>query len=991
MPDRKTVYLMDASAFIHRAYHALPNFSASDGRPTGAIFGFVNSLLRLIKDKAPAYMGVAFDGKSSADSRKALYAEYKANRPPMDRELATQMPPIHGIVEALGLTSMELPGHEADDLIAAYARKFQAEGHPVVIVSGDKDFYQLLSDKVSMYDPDPGKKSALDMEGFERRFPGVEPKGFLEMQALMGDSSDNIPGVRKVGEKTALKLIQDYKDLDRLYKNLHHVRSESIRASLEENKDNAYLSRRLAYLGEGVGSPMGLEDFRVKAPDKGRLLGIFKDYEFARLSRDLQAEFGAGKGGPDSHPGPGGNAHDKEHGEGRDKAQDKAHDKPENIPEDIQPQAPKAARAPRAGKPKGPFGGLGLFGGDPVGPGSALVWKGHGEKVDRGLYSLVQGEGGWEELLGELRKAERLAIDLETDSPRPSSANIVGISLATADNRAFYVPVAHRRLLAGETNLDAQDALARLKGPLLAKGKRLCGQNAKFDWLILARHGLRLPAPEGDPMLASYLLDPDDRHDLDHLSAKFLGHRAISYREMVPDKKGRFEDVGLGDALRYSGEDSDLTLRLVGVLDKELGTDKPLLALYRKVELPLEDLLVSMEQAGILVDKGMLKGISEDLSHKLDGLAKSIYKIAGEDFNISSPKQVGRILFEKMGIPSVKKTSKTKSYSTDNDVLASLAPNNEIARLLIEYRELSKLKNTYADKLPLSVNPQTKRIHTSFNQTLTATGRLSSSDPNLQNIPARTEEGRRIREAFLASEGSLLVSADYSQIELRVMAEFSQDKALLKAFHEDEDIHRETAAHVFGVSPKDVTAEERRKAKAINFGIIYGQGPFGLGKVLGIPQGEAKDFINLYFRRFPGVRLFMEETQKDARSSQMVRTLFGRRRFLRNIVSGNHQLKSEAERIAINTPIQGTAADLIKIAMLRVENRLRKEGLKARILLQVHDELIVEAPETESEKVRELLKEEMSKAGSEPFFPGAKTLRVPLKVDTSVSRRWTHA
>jgi DNA polymerase-1 len=611
--------------------------------------------------------------------------------------------------------------------------------------------------------------------------------------------------------------------------------------------------------------------------------------------------------------------------------------------------------------------------------------------VDRDRYVLVAGEADWEGLEKALREASDVAVDLETDDILPSVANIVGISLSTAENVAFYIPIAHQALGEGESNQDLKRALGLLRDTLLNGDKGLHGQNAKFDWLILARNGLRLPPPAGDPMLASYLLDPDTRHDLDYLSLTFLNHRTIAYGDVVPGKKSGFQMVGLAAATRYSGEDSDLALRLSKVLGAELGKDPALDLLYRKIELPLEDLLVSMEQAGILVDMLALKRISNTLGAKLEGLSESIFRHAGRAFNISSPRQVGTVLFGSLGLVPTKKTAKKTSYSTDNEVLNDIVLAHPIVPELLEYRELMKLKNTYADKLPLSINPRTGRIHTSFNQTLAVTGRLSSSNPNLQNIPAKTEIGRGIREAFLAKEGYVLVSADYSQIELRVMAEFSGDQNLLQAFLNDRDVHRETAAGILGVAPEAVGPEERRKAKAINFGIIYGQGPFGLAKTLKVSQAEARDFIALYFRRFPGVRAFMEATKAEARRSMMVTTLLGRRRYLKNISAVNHQLRSEAERMAINTPIQGSAADLIKIAMLRADARLKREGLDARLLLQVHDELIVEAKEDQADQVRKVLEEEMVLAGKEPFFPGASALKVPLKVDASVSRRWTHA
>jgi DNA polymerase-1 len=714
---------------------------------------------------------------------------------------------------------------------------------------------------------------------------------------------------------------------------------------LIENKDSAYISRELAYLGGDLDSPLDLSDFVPKSMDKDKLRSYFREFELQRFLAALDLAEAFHKADTDK----------KESAKGHD-----SH--------------------------PGHAGSAGSAGHDAKGQIS------HKEgQVDYARYLLVQSDDDMENLTKALKDAKKIALDLETDSKDASVANIVGISLSTSENIAFYIPIDHSALKEGEVNLDLDLTLNILEKYLLSKDKELYGQNAKYDWLILARHNLVLPEPKGDPMLASYLYDPDSGHDLDGLSAQFLGHNTITYKEVVPDKKMTFRDVSLVDATRYSGEDSDVTLRLSKILDEKLKEDRALSLLYQHIELPLEYVLVFMEAAGILVDKEVLKEVSKSLASEMKDLESDIFKLAGSEFNLSSPRQVGKVLFEDLKLKPVKRTSKTKSYSTDVEVLTELSISEPIAQKLLNYRELDKLKGTYADKLALYINPKTHRIHTSFNQTRAVTGRLSSSEPNLQNIPAKTENGRRIREAFMAGEGNVLISADYSQIELRVMAEFSKDSALIEAFKNDEDIHRETAAKVFGINPQDVSPEERQRAKAINFGIIYGQSASGLGRILKIDTREAASFISLYFTRFPGVKAFMEEAIERARHTQKATTLFGRRRFLPNILLMNHSIRGEAERMAINTPIQGTAADLIKIAMIKVHNRFIKDKVKGRILLQVHDELIVEAPEDEAEKVKDILVGEMAAAGSKEFFPGAPVLSVPLKVDSSISKRWSHA
>jgi len=900
------IYLMDASAFIHRAFHAIRNLTTRGGRPTGAVYGFASTLLKLLRDQSPPALAVVFDSPEPG-RRHEIYPAYKANRGPLDEALRIQLPDTRRLVEALGLFSLERPGFEADDLIAAAARAFMAQGLEVIIVSSDKDFYQLLDDRVSMYDPDPKKDSALTQAAFRERF-GLSPAAFLEMQALMGDSSDNIPGVPQVGEKTALKLISRFGTLDNLYARLEEVTPEKLRANLAANREAAYISRELASLGQGATVDFEARDLKPRPPDQGLLAALFTELEFTRLIREL----------------------------------------------------PSSASEP-----------------EPLPQASTVTYEG---------YTLVDGPAGWKALESALTKALALAVDLETDSLSPSRAALVGLSLCAEPGQAFYIPVEHRTLGAANQPRALEKISPWLTSPRLPK----IGQNAKFDWLVLARHGLDLPPPADDPMLASYLLDPEARHGLDYLSRRHLAHAPIAYKDLLPDPKKNFSDLTPEEARDYAAEDADLTFRLAGLLRARLKECPALTALYEEVELPLEALLARMEGAGVLLDVPVLERLSLELGGQLKIMEEKIFSLAGRPFNIASPKQLAEVLFKEQGLTPLKKTAKKTGFSTDDEVLAELALTHPLPRAIREWRSLDKLKSTYTDKLPRTVNPATGRVHTSYNQTQTATGRLSSSEPNLQNIPARGEEGRRLREAFIAPPGFRLISADYSQIELRILAHFSGDEALIGAFRRDEDIHTQTAAEIFGLPADKITADLRREAKTINFGVVYGQGAFALGKQLGIPQAQARDFIERYFQRFPGVRRYMEETRGQARTAGQVSTWFGRRRLLPGL-TGGYQARQEAERMAINTPIQGTAADLIKMAMLAVDRRLAAEHPRSRLLLQVHDELVVEAPEDEVQAVSGLLATEMAGVAAHPPLTGARALTVPLKVDVGAGPNWASA
>ncbi|MDR2422115.1 MAG: DNA polymerase I, partial [Deltaproteobacteria bacterium] len=896
-------YLMDASAFIHRGFHAMGGLSGPLGQPTGAIFGYANSLLSLIKDKKPELLAIVFDSRGPG-RRHGIYPKYKENRGPMPDDLAQQQAPIRELTEALGLYSLEKEGFEADDLIATFARRLVKADYEVVIVSGDKDFYQLLSEKVSMFDPSPKKSSAMNAESFRAKYDGLEPAAFLEMQGLMGDSSDNIPGVPKVGEVTAKKLIQKYGTVANLYKSLEEgaeVATKAIQESLKNHRDEALVSLELARLGADDVPEVDFNLLRPRSPDLAKLGQLCRELGFTRLQGEIRRIYGDGEATLSFSP-------------------------PQNGLAGGGPVGLKPGSVDPAASDRQSLSQASPAGSEPLKVTASAV-------VDYDKYQLI-GQGDFEALLEKLAQAETIALDLETDSVSAAKANVVGLSLATGPNEACYLPFKHLGARESE-NLNLGHCLEKL-GPILKDPtKKLLAQNAKFDWLILARHDLPLPPPQGDPLLASYLLNPDDRHGLDVLSSRILNHRTIAFADLGLGKNETFGSLSLERAVRYAAEDADLAYRLAGALGKELSGHPQLLALYEKVELPLSELLMRMELAGALIDKEAISTIGQELGQGLVELEKKIYSLAGKFFNVGSPKQLSEVLFNDLNLKAGKKTAKKTGFSTDNEVLSELAHAHPIVPEILKWRETAKLKNTYADKLPLSAD-ESGRIHTTFNQAMTATGRLSSSDPNLQNIPARSPEGQKIRSFFVAPPGSVLVGADYSQIELRIMAHFSQDKALKEAFKNDEDIHAETAARIFRKKMAEVTPAERRQAKTINFGVIYGQGPYGLSKRLGVEHSAAKILIDDYFARFPGIRDYMAQIKLNAQKAGQVETWFGRVRRLEGLNSLNVQVRREAERMAINTPIQGTAADLIKMAMLKADEALKKRGLKARLILQVH-------------------------------------------------------
>jgi len=884
----KTIYLIDGSSYIYRAYHAVRHLSTSKGLPTNATFGFANMILKLLSERKPEHMAIAFDAKGPT-FRHEIYEAYKANRPPMPEDLAEQIPYIKQVVEGMNISSLELAGYEADDIIGTLVRVAEKEGFRVVMVTGDKDFKQLVSRRASIWDP--MKDRATDYAGFKKDL-GLEPSQWVDVMALAGDVSDNVPGVPGIGEKTAVSLIKTFGSMEGIFKNLDKVTRKKLRENLADFREQAILSRRLVTINTEVPVSIDLASLRVSGPDTERLARLFKDLEFQRLQK--------------------------------------------------------------------------LF---PI-------------KTDLSQknYRVILDDEALKALIDDLKHSQVFALDLETTAKDPMQAEIVGISFACRPNEAAYIPLRHRYLGAPE-QLDPDRTLAGLK-PLLENPKPAkIGQNIKYDWIVLKRSGIDLQGVIFDTMVASYLLNPTRRaHNLETIAAEYLDHKMISYKEVIGGGKGDkgFDKVHVEEAVPYACEDADITLMAYEVLRPKLE-DGGFNSLFKEVEMPLIPVLVDMEMSGICVDGGHLEAVSKEFELQLHKIEGQIYGIAGESFNIQSHQQLGRILFEKLKLPVQKKTKKKTGYSTDVQVLTSLSFEHELPALVLRYRSLAKLKSTYADALVGLIHPETRRIHTSYNQTVTATGRLSSSDPNLQNIPIRTEEGRRIRAAFVPRKGWTLLSADYSQIELRLLAHYSEDPILVKAFQEDEDIHARTAAEIFELMPNMITSEMRRQAKVINFGIIYGMSAFRLSNELGISHKMAKIYIENYFHRYKGVKCFIEEIIEEARREGKVTTLLGRHRRLPDISSKNRTAREFAERTAVNTPLQGTAADLIKVAMVRIRQSLDQKGLRAKMLLQVHDELVFEVPPGELGRVEKLVTEIME---------DVYELRVPLRVDLNTGKNW---
>jgi len=885
---KKILYLIDGSSYIHRAYHAIRGgLSNSKGFPTSAVFGFTRMLLKLIEDKKPEYVVMFFDSKGKT-FRHEIYEAYKANRPPMPEDMAVQIPYIKAITDGFNIPVIQMQGYEADDLIGTFARIAEKFGFSVVMVTGDKDFLQLVTENAILWDP--MKEKTTDINVLRKEF-GIEPGQMLDLMGLSGDTSDNIPGVPGIGQKTALSLIQTFGTIETLYERVHEITKKKQLENLIKYKDQAFLSRDLARINTESPVSFDPEAFRRKDPDAAKLSKLFKELEFSQLQKAF-------------------------------------------------PESSDLSR-----------------------------------KDYKAVFTMQQ----LSDLILSLETAGIFAVDTETTSEDPMKARLVGLSFALKPNEAFYIPCCHNYLGAPE-QLALSDVLAALKPLLENPNIRKIGQNIKYDLIVLIRHGIGLGGAVFDTMLASYLLNPSKRaHNLDQIALDFLSHRKISYKEIAG--KDSFSLVPVEKAADYSCEDADMTLMAYHVLEPQLRK-LGLTELLEKVEMPLIPVLMKMEMRGICVDKDRLQELSKSFEHSLERIEAQIYSVAGESFNIASPQQLGHILFEKLRLPTLKKTKKKTGYSTDVDVLTELAGQHELPALILRQRTLSKLKSTYTDALLKLVNKETGRIHTSYNQTVTATGRLSSSDPNLQNIPIRDEEGKEIRSAFVPRKGWLLLSADYSQIELRILAHCSQDEILTESFLKDEDIHGRTASEVFQIPGSRISPELRRQAKAINFGIVFGMSAFGLSKELGISQKMAKTYIDNYFSRYKGVKQFIAKTIEETEKTKQTGTLLGRIRLLPDITSSNSNVRKFAERTAINTPIQGTAADLIKIAMIHTDAEFEKRGLRSAMLLSVHDELVFEVPKDELDTVKNLVKEVME---------GVWKLRVPLKVNVAWGENWAEA
>ncbi|NPV05687.1 MAG: DNA polymerase I [Syntrophaceae bacterium] len=881
---KPTLYLVDGSNYVYRAFFAIQGLTNSRGFPTNAVYGFNNMLSKLLRERKPEYIAVVFDAKGPT-FRNEAFEDYKAHRKPMPDALKPQIAVIKDLVRAYRIPLLEIEGIEADDVIGTLARKFEAEGVKVVIVSGDKDLMQLVSDGVVMVDT--MKDKTYDAAGVEERF-GVGPDRVAELLGLMGDASDNIPGVPGVGPKTALQLIRDYGSLEGVLSNAGKIRNERIRKAVTEHAQQARLSRELALVRTDAAVDLDLEQARYEGPDREALKALFKELEFSSLIQDLEV---------------------------RDrKADGKAH----------------------------------------------LV------STAEGLHGLIRG----------IEKAGAVALYPVLTSELPMYADLVGLGMACAPGESFYLPL-------GSGKAAWRDHALKELAPVLSAEKILKhGHDLKNAVIALARLGIPLRGAGDDTMVASYLLNPSKKsHDITEAAREFLDLELTPAKEVLGSGAKALSpaDVEPARMAPYAGERAEAALRIRPVVAGKIR-EAALEDLYSKVEMPLVHVLAAMEQRGVLVDRKQLAEMSVQFDELLSRSEEKIYSLAGERFNINSPKQLQVILFDKLKLAKGRKIK--EGYSTDVETLTTLAQSHELPAEILAYRSIAKLKSTYVDALPAMVHPQTGRIHTSYNQTVTATGRLSSSNPNLQNIPIRTPEGRRIRQAFVAPHGCVLVSADYAQIELHVLAHLSGDEALIEVFESGEDIHTRTASALFGVFPEMVTPELRRRAKVINFGVIYGMSPFGLSKELGISQAEAKEYIDSYFDRYKGVRKFLDGILEDARRDKYVCTLLNRRRYIPEITSSNAALRQFAERTAINAPIQGTAADLIKIAMINLHALLKKRHPKAAMIMQVHDELVFEVPEGEKKDLMALVKREME---------GVMKLRVPLKVEIHAGRNWDEA
>ena len=928
--DSKHLLLIDGSGYIFRAYHALPPMTRPDGTPVNAVYGFTSMLTKLVEDSDTDYLAVIFD-TARKTFRSDIYPEYKAHRPPPPDDLLPQFALIRESVEAFGLPQAEMEGYEADDLIATYAKQAAADGHRVTIVSSDKDLMQLIDDNISMQDPMKGTQ--ISYEEVEKKF-GVKPDKVIDVQSLAGDSADNVPGVPGIGVKTAAQLLEEYGDLDTLLERASEIKQNKRRENLIEFADQARISRDLVTLASDAPVKQRYDSFTVEEPDPEKLIAFLEEQGFKSTLAKVRARLAAA-----------------------------GHDVPDDAP--------------------------------------AIIAD---EGRDEAGYALVQDEKSLKDWIAAAMEQGTVAVDTETNSLDSLNAELVGVSLSVArpvaGAKACYIPVGHVAPKSqGSLDLggDAEDsgadgapkqialkkAIKLLKPMLEDRGTLKVAHNAKYDSEVFARYGVDM-APVDDTMLLSYVLDGGSHnHNLDDLTRLHLDRTNIKYSEVAGSGKKQisFAEVALDAALDYAAEDADVTLGLHQLLKPRLVFER-MATVYERIERPLIDVLEAMESAGIKVDVKVLKSLSDDFEKRIATLGDDIHALAGHEFNIGSPKQLGEVLFDEMGLPGGKK-GKTGAYGTGADILEGLAAQgHDLPVKVLEWRQLSKLKSTYTDALMGQIDARTGRVHTSFAQAVASTGRLSSNDPNLQNIPIRTEEGRKIRTAFVADKGNVLLSADYSQIELRLLAHVADIDALKTAFKEGADIHAMTASEVFGIPIDELDGPTRNRAKAINFGIIYGISPFGLARQLGIAQGDAKSYIEAYFERYPGVKDYMDEAKEFARENGYVQTIYGRRVHVPGIQDKNPARRNFMERAAINAPLQGSAADIIKRAMILMPGALKKAKLKAQMLLQVHDELIFEVPEKELAKTEDVVKKTMESAAS---------LSVPLICDTGSGASWDEA
>jgi len=912
---KKTLLLVDGSSYLYRAFHALPDLRSPQGEPTGAIYGVLSMLRRLAADHKADFLACVFDAKGKT-FRDELYPEYKANRPPMPDDLGAQIAPLKEAIRALGWPLIEVEGVEADDVIGTLARDAARQGIDTIVSTGDKDLAQLVDAHVTLVNTMTNER--LDAPGVKAKF-GVPPELILDYLALVGDSVDNVPGVDKVGPKTAVKWLEKYGSLDAVIASADEI-SGVVGENLRKTRDWLPQGRELLRVKCDVPLPVDVAGLERRPRDRAKLASLFRQFGF-RTWLDEVDEGGGAEGGARADADGG-----------------------------------AAAAPPLAAQPAG-------------------------DTVER-RYELLLTEADVRRWLAEIARTDEVAVDTETTSLDPFAAQLVGVSFAVAPGRAAYVAVDHR-YAGAPAQLGVERALALLAPWLEDPARKKVGQHLKYDQHVFANHGVELAGVAHDTLLEHYVLESHARHDMDSLASRFLGITTISYDDVTGKGASRigFEQVDVDRATEYSGEDADITLRLHAALYPKIAADPKLREIYERIEMPVREILFRMERTGVLVDTALLAAHSRELEREMLLLEERAHIEAGQPFNMNSPKQIAEILFGEKKLPVLKKTA-SGAPSTDEEVLEKLALDYPLPKTLLEYRGLAKLKSTYTDKLPRMVNAKTGRVHTNYGQAIAVTGRLASNEPNLQNIPVRTAEGRRIREAFIAPPGARIVSADYSQVELRIMAHISGDEVLLRAFAEGADIHRATAAEIFGRHPTEVTSEERRYAKVINFGLIYGMSAFGLAQQLGLERATAQAYIDSYFARYPGVAQYMETTRAQARDRGYVETVLGRRLWLPEIRSANPARRSGAERAAINAPMQGTAADLIKLAMIAVQGWIDRERLATRLIMQVHDELVLEVPEADLARVKEALPELMG---------GVAELRVPLVVDVGAGRNWDEA